>query len=258
MIVIVMENHSFGEVIGHAPYIDALAGRCGLATAYSAVSHPSLPNYLAITSGRTWGVGSDCAPAQCSFPVNSIFAQVGGLHLAWHAFEESMPAPCDLSSSGVYAVKHDPAAYYTAGGVRAACARDVTRLGNWTSGPLHAALAGSLPAYNFVTPNVCNDMHDCPVSTGDLWLHRWIPAIIASPAYQSGTTVVLITWDEGGSAGNTVPLIVVSPATPRGVRSARPLSHYSLLRTSEYLLGAHRFLGGAARAAGLSRTFNIW
>jgi phospholipase C len=259
VIVIVMENRSYAQVIGHAPYIDRLASECGLATNYWAISHPSLPNYLALTSGSTWGVSSDCSPAQCSVAVNSIFAQVGGLHESWHAYAESMPVPCDLGDSGEYAVKHEPAAYYTAGGVRHFCRSNVTRLGNWVRGPLHHALYyGPMPAYSFVTPNLCDDMHDCPLATGDWWLSKWIPAIIESPSYQRGDTVVLITWDEGAADGNRVPLLVLSPSTPKGARSSVFLSHYSLLRTSEYLLGAHRFLGGAETATGLSRPFDIW
>jgi hypothetical protein len=259
VLVIVMENHAYSQIIGHAPYIDRLAGQCGLATNYHAVSHPSLPNYLAMTSGSTWGITSDCSPAQCPVPRNSIFAQVGGLHRLWHVYAESMPTPCALQSSGEYAVKHNPAAYYTVGGVRRFCRSRVTRVGVPGGGPLHSALYGSMPAYSFVVPNLCNDMHDCPVSTGDAWLAAWIPAIIKSPAYQNRHLAIIITFDEdNGSARNHVATLVVSPYTPRGARSSTSYTHYSILRTSEYLLGAHRFLGGAAHAVGLSRAFHLY
>ncbi|MGN6378192.1 MAG: alkaline phosphatase family protein [Gaiellales bacterium] len=258
LVVIVMENHSYGQIIGHAPYIDRLAGACGLATHYHAISHPSLPNYLAMTSGSTWGISSDCSPAQCPVPRNSIFAQIGGRHMLWHVYAESIPSPCARQSSGEYAVKHNPAAYYTVGGVRSHCAARISRAGNPGRGPLRTALYGSMPAYSFVVPNLCDDMHDCPVSTGDAWLSAWIPAIVRSPAYQSRHTAIVITFDEDdGAASNHVATLVVSPATPRGARSAQPFTHYSLLRTSEYLFGA-RFLGGAAHATGLSRAFRLY
>lgn len=249
-----MENKSYDSIVGSssAPYLTHLASVCGLATNYVAVAHPSLPNYLAATSGDTWGVTDDSPPSDHPIAHASIFSQLSSAGMTWRSYEEGMPATCGLSSSGEYAVKHDPAAYYT--GIRADCRRwDVP------FSALSADLRSSrLPSFSFVTPNLCDDMHDCPVSTGDAWLSAWIPAIVRSPAYQSRHTAIVITFDEDdGAASNHVATLVVSPATPRGARSAQPFTHYSLLRTSEYLFGA-RFLGGAAHATGLSRAFRLY
>jgi phospholipase C len=170
---------------------------------------------------------------------------------------ESMPAPCDLSDSNTYAVKHNPEAYYVR--VRAACRRADVPLGSPSGGAFVSALShATLPAFSLVVPNLCNDMHDCSVATGDAWLRTWVPKIAASAAYRAGNTVLLITWDEDdGSSSNHVPLIVVSPSTRPGTRSATAFSHYSLLRATEELLGVRQYLGGAASARSLSPAFGL-
>jgi phospholipase C len=257
VIVIVMENRSYSDIIGRAPYITALARRCGLATDYHAITHPSLPNYLAMTSGSTHGIASDCSPAECSLGGRSIFSQVTAHRLGWRSYAQSMPAACDTGSAGLYAARHVPAVYYLA--VRSICRSHVRRLGRLGSGHLHDALnGGHAPAYMFVTPNLCNDMHDCSVSAGDRWASRWIPMMRRSRTYRAGRTVILLTWDEDdGSSGNHVPLVVVSPYTPAGRTSSRPLNHYALLRASEHLLGIRRFLGEARRFSGLGYAFHL-
>ena len=111
-----MENHGFTQIDGHSPFLNALARRCGLASAYHAVTHPSLPNYLAMVSGSTQGLdGSDCSPgAGCQSSGESIFSQT-----PWRAYAESMPGPCAQENAGDYAPRHNPAVYFTR--VAAAC-----------------------------------------------------------------------------------------------------------------------------------------
>jgi hypothetical protein len=255
VIVLVMENHSYSDVIGHAPFITSLAHRCGLARNYHAVSHPSLPNYLAMTSGSTHGVHSDCTPSECPQRGRSIFSQVTRHRLRWRAYAESMPVTCDTGSNGLYAAKHVPAVYYLR--VRSICHTHVRASGALTTGRLHHALnSGHAPSYMFVTPNLCNDMHDCSVSTGDTWLSRWVPMMTKSRAYRAGHTVILLVWDEGGG-DNQVPLIVVSPYTRAGTVSSRAMNHYSLLRASEHLLGFRRYLGAARVFSGLGKSFHL-
>jgi phospholipase C len=195
-----MENHSYGAVIGssQAPYLNALAARCGLATNYHNVSHPSLPNYIAATSGLGYRAlarfDSDCDPGPgCQTPVASIFGQGE----TWRAYEESMPASCRRADSGEYAVRHNPPPYYTS---LTGCSRSDVRYSR-----MAADLAGgTLPAFSFITPNLTDDMHDGTIAGGDHWLARNLPAIFGSRQYRDGSTVVFITWDEGegGSARN--------------------------------------------------------
>jgi hypothetical protein len=233
----------------------ALARRCGLATNYHAITHPSLPNYLAMTSGGTHGIRSDCQPLQCPIRGPNLFTQASRHGLRWRSYAESMPSPCYRGSRGLYAARHVPAVYYTR---IHACGRHVRSLGRLRSGRLHFALhSGHAPALMFVTPNLCNDAHDCPLARGDAWLARWIPMIVASPTYRHGHTAVLLTFDEGGGGKNIVPLIVLSRYTPVNAVRHRLLTHYSLLRATEKMLGIRRYLGKARSARGLPKAFHL-
>src|SRR5439155_7702487 len=110
--------------------------------------------------------------------------------------------------------------------------------------------------FSFVTANMYNDTHDWSVSTENTCLKSWVPKIIASPAYKAGQLALFITWDENdGSTGNNVPAIVASPYTPAGTTSATSFNHYSLLRTTEELLGTTNYLGNASGAASMRSAF---
>jgi phosphatidylinositol-3-phosphatase len=263
-----MENRSFGDIIGNksqAPYLNALAAECGLATGYHVTTHPSLPNYLAATSGLPQPnlpilSYTDCGPSLiCRTSARSIFGQGE----TWKAYEESMPSNCDTSDSGQYAVRHNPPPYYHS--LSGCASRDVpyTRLA--------ADLAGStLPAFSFITPNLTDDMHDGTIAQGDRWLSAHLPAILNSAEYRSGSTAVFITWDEGAGgypvedcdnttssdASCRVPTLVISPSTPAGARSGAFFTHYSLLATTEQLLGLPK-LGQAASAGTMTAAFRL-
>jgi len=263
-----MENHSYGDIIGNkaqAPYLNALASECGLATNYHNISHPSLPNYLAATSGRdraglpvlSW---LDCGPsAVCDTSAASIFGQGE----TWKAYQESMPSNCARSNSGPYAVRHNPPPYYEK--LPGCAGRDVPYA------RLAADLAANaLPAFSFITPNLIDDMHDGTIAQGDAWLASKLPAILKSKEYHAGTTAVFITWDEGSggypiedcdNATSTdssciVPTIVISPSTPARTTSRTFFSHYSLLATAEQLLGLPK-LRSAASATTMTAAFHL-
>ena len=244
-----MENHTASDVIGNpdAAYTTTLARGCGSAARYASVGSPSLPNYIGATSGSAQGIHDDDAPSSHPLTVDNLFRQVRQAGKVERSYEESMTGNCELASSGLYAVKHNPAAYYVGGQDRAACQRDDVPLGNLGVGALRQDLdRGSLPAFSFVTPNLCSDTHDCPVRSGDAWLQQWMPIILASSAYRQGHTAVFVVWDEP----TPMPLVVVSPTTPPGAVEAAPVDHYALLRTAEELLGLP-FLPGAATAPSL-------
>jgi phospholipase C len=261
-----MENHSFSDIIGNtaqAPYINTIATECGLATNYHNLSHPSLPNYIGGTSGLSGRqiktFDPDCSPSKkCSTSAPSIFGQGE----TWKAYQESMPANCSPANSGEYAVRHNPPPYYT------------TLSGCSTLDVPYSQLstdlaANALPAFSFITPNLIDDMHDGTITDGDTWLAANLPVILNSPEYQSGSTVVFITWDEGtggkngeACATNTtdpscqVATIVISPSTPAGSTSATLFNHYSLLGTTEQLLGLPA-LGAASTASSMAGAFNL-
>ena len=264
VIWIMMENHSYNTIIGssQAPYINSVAKECGLATNYHHVSHPSLPNYIAATSGLGYKnlakFDSDCNPVPgCTTTSRSIFAQGE----SWKAYEESMPSNCDKSNSGEYAVRHDPPPYYTT--LSGCSTKDVPYSQLATD-----LAANALPAFSFVTPNLIDDMHDGTVADGDKWLSANLPTILNSSAYTGGSTAVFITWDEGEGgtsnrcATNTtdvgchVATLVISPSTKAGTKSATLFNHYSLLGTAEQLLGLPK-LGKASSATTLTAAFNL-
>jgi phospholipase C len=177
-----------------------------------------------MTSGTTAGIEDDDPPSSHQLTNTSIFDQLGAS--AWRSYMESMPSNCVLSNSGLYAVKHNPAAYFTS--IRAACAKNDLPL---PSKPSFAA------KYTFVAPNLCNDTHDCPVSTGDRWLKSFVPRVLASKQYRSGSLVLFLTHDEDdGHFDNHIATIVVGPTVPRGARVSTRFTHYSLLRTLESIL----------------------
>lgn len=267
VIWIFMENQSYGTIIGspQAKYINAVAGECGLATGYHNVTHPSLPNYIAATSGLPYsalhGFLPDCGPGgSCQTPARSIFAQGE----TWRAYDESMPSACDRANAGNYAVRHNPAVYYTT--LRGCASSDVPY------SQLAADLAHNrLPAFSFITPNLIDDMHNGTVAQGSAWLSRNLPVILGSSEYRNGSTVVFVTWDEGEGghyaageqcATNTsdvscrVATLVISPSTKQGTRSGALFSHYSLLATTEQLLHLAK-LGLAGSAATMTKAFNL-
>ncbi len=231
--LIVMENHSKDEAMAGA-FTASLAEQYGVAGDYHAVAHPSVPNYLALSSGSTWGVVDDSYHV---LPKQDIGTQLTSSGVSWRAYMEGLtPAGC-LNSPLPYDPGHNPFAFY--GG---ACPSNVVPLS-----ALAGDLAGSTPLLSWITPDRCHDTHDCPVSTGDEWLRQEVSAIIASPAWRSNG-VLFITWDEDDtSAGNQVLTLVVTPGGHRGV-SERRYTHYSLLATMERLLGVG-LLGQAAQAA---------
>ncbi|HJU37375.1 MAG TPA: alkaline phosphatase family protein [Gaiellaceae bacterium] len=250
---IVMENHSYSQIIGNtasAPYINSLAQTYGNAEEMFAEAHPSLPNYIAMTSGSTQGITDDSGPSSHPLDVPNIFAQLG---TGARALEESMPSNCYRSNSGNYAVRHDPAVYYTN---FAACSTQVVPLG---STPNLSA------RFTFITPNLCHDMHanSCSgsndeIAQGDTWLKGFVPELLSTPEYTSGSTVIFITWDEGESCSgctNQIPTIVISPTT-KGIRSTTTFNHYSMLRTTEEILGLP-LIGGAATATSMRAAFGL-
>ena len=257
VIVMVLENHPYPKIIGRAPFITSLAHRCGLAANYHHNARVSLPNYLAMTSGSTHGLRRNCTPNQCHIRGPSIFTQLANHRKTWRAYQESMPGRCARASSGLYAARHNPAVYYRRIGHRQ-CRRHVVPLGPRGSGALNRALNHrGTPAYMFVTPNLCHDMHDCSVAVGDAWVSAWVRMIVKSRAYRAGHTAIFLTFDEGSNRVGHIPTVVVSPYTRAGTVSHRRYTHFSLMRTTASVLGLRRCLGKACSARGLSKAFRL-
>jgi hypothetical protein len=250
-----MENRSYQQVLGPggASRLQTYAHKCGVATNYDAISHPSLPNYIAATSGSTHGITSDCDPSSCPVSGPSLFGQASG-HGGWLSVAENMAHPCDQASYGEYAARHNPAVYYT--GLRSQCRKRDVAMGGVHGRFSRRLKSGRLPAFTFITPNLCDDGHDCATATADKWLGYWLARIVASPRYRAADTAVFVTWDEGTTDSNQVATVVIAPTVPAGTRSARRFTHYSLLRTTEQLLHVPP-LGGARSAASMRTAFHL-
>ncbi len=280
--VIMMENTSYSSLQGAtAPYLQGLEKTAATSSAYSGVTDPSLPNYIALTSGDTQGIGCDCYPAgqggacdlsTCSnifftnscncggMTVTHLGDQLDGAGLSWRAYAESMGATCNVSEKSPYAPRHVPFLYYQdVLGPASVCNAHVVDYGN-LAGDLGG---GSFPAFAFLTPNLDHDMHgtgllqsDTDVTNGDAWLSKNVPPILASAAYTSGG-IVFIVWDEGDTSlsPGPVPFYVLSPLAKQGGYASKvTANHYSLLATIEDGLGLSR-LGKAASAQPLADFF---
>ena len=245
--VILMENEEYGSIVGSrsVPYINALARQYALAGSAFAITHPSLPNYLALTGGSTFGISSDCS--DCSVPGTGLAGQLSAKGVSWKAYMENLPHPCfEGASSGDYAKKHDPFMYFR--GVASSpsqCRRVV---------PLSALFADerrhALPRFLWITPNLCHDMHDCGTATGDRFLSTFVPELLRSLGRRG---LLILTWDEGStsdgccklaSGGHIVTILAGGAVRPRA-RLRTPVDHYSTLQLIEDLFHLRR-MGGAA------------
>ncbi|HXR26354.1 MAG TPA: alkaline phosphatase family protein [Candidatus Baltobacteraceae bacterium] len=240
---IVMENHEYGSIIGSkaAPYINGLAAQYALLTNYFATNHPSEPNYIAMVAGSTLGVTTD---GTYDLKGASIFSQLAAAGKTWRAYEQDIPPGCFTGSSakaepdgpgadGAYARKHDPAISFTyVSGSAVQCA-NIHPLRDFDP---------ATGAFSFITPNLINDMHDGSIAQGDAFLRDFVPLITDNLAFASG--VLFITFDEGstdagshGDAGGHIATLVVAPGLKAGTQVGTYADHYSLLRTTQALLG---------------------
>jgi phospholipase C len=259
IVVVVEENHSYDQVIGNpqAPFLNHLAAQGTLLTHFHATTHPSLPNYLAMVSGGTQGITSDCG--DCHLDTPNLADQLEQAGISWTAYQQGLPSPCsDAHQAGAYAKKHNPFLYLHS--IRADPAR-CTKVVPFDR--LDADLAaGHLPRFVFVTPDLAHDLHGTAnsasnttlVRAADDWLQALDAKLAASPAWREDTRLVL-TWDEGGGrsqpsccgglgAGGHIATVVAGPRVRPG-RDATTYDHYALLRSVEAAFDLP-FLGHAA------------
>ena len=239
IITVVFENKEFGTVIANPqmPYFNEVAKSYTLLTQFYAVSHPSLPNYLAMIGGDTFGITFDCT--NCLWAAPSLPDLIEQSGRTWKTYQEDMPSPCYQGSDyGNYAIKHNPFMYFKP--IRldeARCARSVVPL---TDLPVDVA-AGTLPNYVFITPNLCNDAHDCGLDVADDWLKTLMVPLQLALEAEGKPYMIVLTWDEGqgnhsccglpSEAGGRIATILVSPQAKTGFEDSTPYTLYSLLKT---------------------------
>jgi phosphatidylinositol-3-phosphatase len=252
VVLVVFENKEFPQVVGTgaAPTFDAFAKRYALLTDYRGVAHPSLPNYLALVSGSTQGVTSDCTT--CVVAARNLADTLERAGRTWKTYAEGLPAPGFTGpSAGRYAKKHDPLLYFEDVVGRPDRLRRIVPLTAFR----RDLEAHALPDFSLVVPDLCHDMHDCPVSTGDAWLGAFLGPLLRSG--ELGHGVVYVVFDEGtgdAGGGGRVPALVVGPLVRPGARARGPLDHYSLLRTIEDAWRLPRL----ARSAAARPITGIW
>ena len=238
-----MENHGYSEVIGNsaAPFLNRLAGDGAVFTHSYAITHPSEPNYLALFSGSTHGVADDSCPVELTAP--NLAADLIRAGKTFGGYAEDLPAiGSPVCSAGAYARKHVPWADF----------RNVPGSVSRPFSSFPATDFAQLPTVSFVIPNLCNDMHDCSVATGDSWLRTHLTGYATWATTHD--SLLVITWDEDdGSQSNQVPTILAGQQVRPG-RYGERISHYRVLATLEAAYGLPRD-GNAATVAPIT---DIW
>ncbi len=251
VLVFMVENHSLAEMRSQMPWTAALADSYGYATDYHAMTHPSLPNYLAIAGGSTFGVTDDADPSIHPLAGPSVFGRALAVGGTAKVYAEAMPGTCVTTPAGEYAVKHNPWAYFT--DERSACDRYDVPLG----GLAGDTRAGTLPGAGLVVADLCHIAHDCPLATADAWLQANVGPVLAGPDFTQGRLVVVITADEDDQTGdNRVLTVVASKGMAAHQVVGTPLTHLSLSRLYAEVLHFVP-LRGAVSAPSLATAFHL-
>ncbi|MBF6051344.1 acid phosphatase [Streptomyces eurocidicus] len=245
VVVVVFENHAYGQVIGtsSAPYINSLASGGANLTGSYAETHPSQPNYYALFSGDTQGVTDDsCVTPGFSDEAN-LASELVAAGKTWGSYNESLPGEgSTVCKSGKYAQKHNP--WFGFGNVPTDTAHTMSAF------PTDYA---ELPTVSFVVPNLCSDMHDCSVQTGDTWLKNNLKGY--ADWAKSHNSLLLITFDEDNRlSGNRIPTVLYGQPVKAGTTSASTYNHYDVLRTLEDMYGTTH----AGQAANAKDITGIW
>lgn len=257
--IVVEENHNYSEVVASSsmPYLNGLANQYGLASNYFANAHPSIPNYFMLTAGQTLTLIDALTPQ--TFPVSddNVVRELIAAGKTWKSYAEDLPSVGYTGGdSGKYAVRHNPLAYMTD------VQNDAAQKLNLVPFTQFAAdlPTANLPEYSFIVPNLCNDAHDCPLSTADSWLKTNIDPVIQSPGFQKDGLLIIV-FDEADTqdftaGGGHVAVVIVSPLVKRGYKSIAFYQHQSVLRLSLEGLGVMKLPGDAASAPAMWEFFN--
>ena len=237
--LLMMENKEYSRIVGNpsAPFLSDLIARSALSTNDHAIMHPSQPNYIALVAGSTSGVRDD---GKHDLDAPNLFDQIEAAGRSWAVFAQNVPAGCFRGTDatdgpdgpGKYVRKHNPAiSFRSISGDPARCA-GITDFSHFDP---------TAADFEMVIPNLCNDMHDCSVATGDSWLKEHVKPLLHSPELRGG--VVFVVFDEGTSdrgGGGHVDALALGPTVRRGSKFAQATNHYGLLRSIEDAWGLPR------------------
>lgn len=264
--VIVEENRDWSEIKGNStfPYINSLLTQGAHAENYHNVPegqtlHPSEPNYIVMEAGNNQGLQTDRSPSakNSSSSTDHLVSYMEKAGVSWKSYQEGISGnDCPLKQTGLYAPKHNPMIFFqdvtdNNSANSAYCIKHVRPYSEMATD----LQSNNVASYNFLTPNLCNDMHDSGCDKqADTWLSREIPKIMASAAYKDNGAI-FVTWDEGGDGNNPIGMIVLSPLAKVGYSNTVAYSHASLLRTMQDIFGLQPYLGEAAQATSLADLF---
>ena len=255
IVVIMLENKDFGEVIDDPkmPIFNKLAQNYTLLNQYYAIGHPSLPNYIALIGGDTFGIMTDCT--DCYINATSLPDLIEASGRTWKTYQQDMPLPCYSGSSFKnYVKRHNPFVYFDS--IRydkIRCENNVVPLTMLKTD----AEAGQLPNFMFISPDRCNDAHDCTIDYADEELTDELNILIPALDKTAEPYLIVINWDEGNAdtttsccglpekAGGRIAVVLISPQVKNGFTDDTPYTHYSLLKTISESWGLP-YLGHAA------------
>jgi acid phosphatase len=250
--IIIFENKEFGTVIGSGKmaYFNLLASTYTLLTEHYATTHPSLPNYLSLIGGDTFGITNDCEDCFINFISLPDLIEESGR--TWKTYQDDMPEPCYEGSTLRYVQKHNPFVYFDSIRLnKERCERSVVPL---TQLDLDIA-ANDLPNFSFIVPDICYSAHDCALELADGWLNDQVDKIYPALEATGEPYLLILTWDEGQGnhsccglpelAGGRVATVLISPQVKQNFQDNTPYSHYSILKTISEAWGLP-YLGHAA------------
>lgn len=250
LIVIPIENHSLGQIKDGMPATWALTEDFGFASDFTAITHPSLPNYLAIAGGTTSGVKDDRGPNVHGRHGASVFGQALRAGETAKVYAEGMGENCELSGYHGYAVRHNPWAYHL--DERADCERydvPLTKLATDVA-------TGELPRVGMIVPDTCHDGHDCHLAVADRWFSDILTELFSGPDWKAGTLAIVVTADEDDRKhDNRVLTMVLHPGLTGRVVDT-PLTHYGLSRAMSEMSGSEP-LEEARTATSLLTAFGL-
>jgi acid phosphatase len=257
IVMFVFENKEFGTVINNRnmPYFNLWANTFTLLTQHYAVTHPSLPNYLSMIGGDTFGITDNCDFADCYLDAPSLPDLIEASGRTWKTYQDDMPDPCYAGSTMRYLQEHNPFVYFDSIRLDAGrCQRSVVPLAQ-----LDGDLAlNDLPDFMFIAPDICYSSNTCDLPLADAWLKEQIDKLY--PVFESSGEpfLIILTWDEGTSnlsccglpqpAGGRVATVLISPQVKQNFKDETPYSHYSILKTISEAWGLPQ-LGHAADEA---------
>lgn len=253
--LVVEENHSFTEVIGNSsmPYLNGLASKYALAKQYFANAHPSIPNYLMLTTGQMETLNDNFSG---TIGDDNVVRELVSAGKTWKTYQESIPSAGYLGGDALpYVRRHNPFSLLSDVQNSTTQAANIVPFTQFATDLAN----NSLPNFSFIVPDVNNDAHDGTLATADSWLQSNMAPLIASSTFQSGGLLVIL-FDEGelsdfNHGGGQVAAVIVSSNSKPNFQSQTLYQHQSTLRLVLEALGVKKFPGQAATAPEMAEFF---